>query len=140
MDIKQVIVMRTDLNRRKGKMIAQGAHASMMFIVKRLKRDNHEIFPGSGPYPFQAMDVYPGLTAVELAWVEGNFKKICVSVSSEADLLRIHQAANDLYLESHLCTDNGLTEFNGIPTNTCIAIGPDDAEKIDKITGHLTLL
>ena len=41
MDIKQVIVMRTDLNMRKGKMIAQGAHASMMFIVKRLKRDNH---------------------------------------------------------------------------------------------------
>ena len=29
MEPKQVIVMRKDLNMRKGKMIAQGAHASM---------------------------------------------------------------------------------------------------------------
>lgn len=29
MIVKQVIVIRKDLNMRKGKMIAQGAHASM---------------------------------------------------------------------------------------------------------------
>ena len=33
---KQVIVVRNDLNMRKGKMIAQGAHASIMFLVHRL--------------------------------------------------------------------------------------------------------
>ena len=33
---KQVIVMRTDLNMRKGKMIAQGAHASSWFMVDYL--------------------------------------------------------------------------------------------------------
>jgi len=32
---KQVIVMRKDLNMRKGKMIAQGAHASMAFLTSR---------------------------------------------------------------------------------------------------------
>lgn len=36
-EIKQVIVMRTDLNMRKGKMIAQGAHASMKFLLARMK-------------------------------------------------------------------------------------------------------
>jgi hypothetical protein len=30
---KQVIVVRNDLNMRKGKMVAQGAHASIMFLV-----------------------------------------------------------------------------------------------------------
>jgi peptidyl-tRNA hydrolase len=32
-DVKQLIVMRTDLNMRKGKMIAQGAHASIMWTL-----------------------------------------------------------------------------------------------------------
>ena len=30
---KQVIVLRKDLNMRKGKMVAQGAHASMAAIL-----------------------------------------------------------------------------------------------------------
>ena len=35
--------------------------------------------------------------------------------------------------------DEGRTEFKGIPTKTCIAIGPNKAKEIDKITGHLPL-
>ena len=38
-----------------------------------------------------------------------------------------------------LITDAGATEFGGVPTNTCLAIGPHQAEKIDKITSHLKL-
>lgn len=34
-----------------------------------------------------------------------------------------------------LVTDNGLTEFNGVLTDTAIAVGPAPAEFIDKITG-----
>jgi peptidyl-tRNA hydrolase len=37
-------------------------------------------------------------------------------------------------------TDSGKTEFPGEPTNTCLAIGPDDADKIDAVTGELQLL
>jgi PTH2 family peptidyl-tRNA hydrolase len=36
--------------------------------------------------------------------------------------------------------DNGNTEFHGVKTLTAIAIGPDHAEFIDPITGHLQLL
>jgi PTH2 family peptidyl-tRNA hydrolase len=36
--------------------------------------------------------------------------------------------------------DAGLTEFNGVPTKTCIAIGPNWSDEIDEITGHLKLL
>jgi peptidyl-tRNA hydrolase, PTH2 family len=34
---KQVIVIRRDLNMRRGKEIAQGSHASMDFIVERVR-------------------------------------------------------------------------------------------------------
>jgi PTH2 family peptidyl-tRNA hydrolase len=37
-------------------------------------------------------------------------------------------------------TDNGKTEFHEEPTRTCLAIGPNEAEKIDEITGELQLL
>lgn len=36
-------------------------------------------------------------------------------------------------------TDVGRTEFNGVPTITALAIGPNKSEDIDKITGHLKL-
>ena len=36
---KQVIVIRKDLNMRKGKMVAQGAHASMAAILNYELRD-----------------------------------------------------------------------------------------------------
>ena len=49
-------------------------------------------------------------------------------------------AAQESKLPCSLITDAGLTEFNGVPTNTCIAIGPWDPAEIDKITGHLKLL
>jgi len=36
--------------------------------------------------------------------------------------------------------DSGLTEFHGVKTKTCLAIGPNKKEDIDKITGSLKLL
>lgn len=36
--------------------------------------------------------------------------------------------------------DNGLTEFHGVKTKTCIGIGPWVSEEIDKFTKHLKLL
>lgn len=132
-DIKQVIVMRTDLNMRKGKMIAQGSHAAMMFLTKRLQDldgDRNVVDRSFGL----------SLTPEEVSWVKGNFKKITVGVKSEAHLLEILEAARTAGLEVHLVTDNGLTEFKGVPTKTCLAIGPAEAVNIDPITGNLPLL
>ena len=36
--VKQVVVMRRDLNMRKGKMVAQGAHASLGAFLKLFKK------------------------------------------------------------------------------------------------------
>lgn len=112
--LKQVIVMRTDLNMRKGKMIVQGAHAS---IACMFGEHGNEI----------------------RGWLLQGMTKICVRCDSEAELLDIEAKALGAGLRVFLVTDAGRTEFNG-PTRTCLAIGPNEAEKIDAITGGLKLL
>lgn len=67
----------------------------------------------------------------------GAFAKVCCRVDSEDELMAIHDRAVAAGLEVHLITDSGKTEFHGVPTRTCVAIGPDEAEKIDEITGQL---
>ena len=119
--IKQVIVMRNDLGMRKGKMVAQGCHASISFLTRKIQSGHT-------------------MTYVEQKWVNDKFTKICVRVDSEQELIDIHNKALTYGMESHMITDAGLTEFNGVPTKTCLALGPDYASKIDAITGHLKLL
>lgn len=120
---KQVIVLRNDLNMRKGKMVAQGAHASIMFLVRRL------CDPDAG-----AKD------EVIREWLNHGMTKICVRVESEAELLAIEQKARDAGVMVHLITDAGHTEFGGVPTRTCLAVGPDEDERVNAITGTLKLL
>ncbi|MGI9466360.1 MAG: aminoacyl-tRNA hydrolase [Rubripirellula sp.] len=123
---KQVIVMRHDLKMRRGKQIAQGAHASMAFLASRLKV--------SGVVSMNEFD------EASQAWLSGGFAKICCRVDSEDELLAIRDVASQQGLEVHMITDSGKTEFHGVPTNTCLAIGPDESSKIDAITGELKLL
>ncbi|MCA9108750.1 MAG: aminoacyl-tRNA hydrolase [Planctomycetaceae bacterium] len=124
--VKQVIVMRHDLKMRRGKQIAQGAHASMSFICRRLQQHDSVSMKD--------------FSEVERAWLTGAFAKVCCRVDSEHELMMIHDRAVEAGLEVHLITDSGKTEFHGVPTRTCLAIGPDEAMKIDQITGDLQLL
>ncbi len=136
--VKQVIVMRKDLNMRKGKMVAQGAHASMKAILYQMERTTSEGWGDKGTI------VHYTLTDRQqsylMQWLEGSFAKICVSVDSEAELNEIVKKARDLGLVCSTIVDNGNTEFNGVPTKTCCAIGPWDSEELNTITGHLKLL
>ena len=120
MSIKQVIVLRKDLNMRKGKMVAQGSHACLSAILTSqgtIKKNS---------------DVK--------AWLDGRFTKICVSVDSEEELLEVYEHAKRLKLVCSLIKDAGLTEFNGIPTLTAVAVGPGKEEVVNKVTGNLKLL
>ena len=73
-------------------------------------------------------------------WLNGKFTKVVVSVDSEEELIALNKALDDTFIPHALITDAGLTEFHGVPTNTCLGIGPYIAEEIDKFTGHLPLL
>jgi peptidyl-tRNA hydrolase, PTH2 family len=125
-NIKQVIVMRHDLKMRRGKQIAQGAHASMAFLTRRLQSRTS----------IRMDDFSPN----EQTWILGSFTKVCVRCNSEDELMTIHDNAIEFGLEVHLITDSGRSEFHGQPTRTCLAIGPDDASWLDLVTGHLDLL
>jgi PTH2 family peptidyl-tRNA hydrolase len=119
--LKQVIVIRMDLNMRKGKMIAQGAHAAMMFALDIILAQDEP-------------------SADEVAWIMQGMKKITVRCESEDELLGIERRARDAGLTVHVVTDAGHTEFQGVPTKTCLAIGPNTEDGIDKITKDLRLL
>lgn len=131
--------MRKDLNMRKGKMVAQGAHASMAAMLNRSFNTSHD-FNGSA----LSMDcrLIPLNDECISEWLNGPFTKICVSCDSEEELMKLYQQAveSDTIEYYALIEDAGRTEFNGVPTHTCISIGPADPEEIDKITGHLKLL
>jgi PTH2 family peptidyl-tRNA hydrolase len=123
---KQVIVMRKDLGMRKGKMIAQGAHASLKVVLDR----------GA----VGATEAVITLTPAMAAWLGGRFTKVCVSVDSEAALDAVVERARAAGLPCALIVDAGQTEFHGVPTKTCCAVGPAWTDQVDAITGELPLL
>lgn len=119
--VKQVIVIRKDLKMRRGKEIAQGAHASMAFLTKFVRGEVAHLIPA------------------EWEWINGRFAKITVTVNSAHEMLQLAQKATEAGVRAELIMDDGKTEFNGEITLTALAIGPDFVEKIDPITGHLPL-
>jgi PTH2 family peptidyl-tRNA hydrolase len=134
--VKQIIIVRTDLRNsngqkvRTGKLIAQSCHASISFLTNRMRKNN------SKPEALW----WVNLSQAEKEWINGSFFKICLGVDSEKELLDIVEKARNMGVECNLITDQGHTEFNGVPTNTCLALGPDCSDKIDSITGNLKLL
>jgi PTH2 family peptidyl-tRNA hydrolase len=112
--LKQVIVIRKDLNMRKGKMVAQGSHASLMAFLRT-----------DGP--------------IRREWMDKGQTKICVSVDSEEELLKIFEASGRANLPTVIVRDAGHTELEP-GTLTAIGIGPAEVDAINEITGKLKLL
>lgn len=136
--VKQVIVVRTKYpdgnggtrKLRTGKLISQACHSSMAFLTSKMR-----LLEGCDK--LQRMIT---LSEEERIWVDDKFTKICVYVETEDELLRVHENALAAGLTSYLITDSGLTEFAGVPTNTAVAVGPHESDKLQPITGGLPLL
>ncbi len=114
--MKQVIIIRKDLKMRKGKMIAQGAHASVMATLKYIWHVNVWV------------------------WMFSKFTKVVVSIESKDELLDIYDQAKKYGLPCALILDIGKTEFHGTATYTAVAVGPAPNDAVDRITGELVLL
>lgn len=120
--IKQIIVINkgTEPRMRRGKEIAQGAHASMAWLSRRVL--GQEAF-----------------TDAEIAWMEGSFRKIVCSAPDAETLIALRDRCLLVGVQAHLITDSGATEFGGEPTITALGIGPDYEDVLDLLTGHLPL-
>jgi PTH2 family peptidyl-tRNA hydrolase len=133
--VKQVIVIRRDLGMRRGKEIAQGAHASMAWLTNRVKKK--AVAEGYGDE--WGIDSLARFSQAEWAWIDGNFRKVVVKVNSREELMAVYAKACVAGVIVELITDSGLTEFHGKPTSTCLAVGPDYDDVLDPITGDLAL-
>lgn len=137
--VKQIILIRKDLNMRKGKMIAQGAHAAMKVFFELLSNPEIVYYNEYNKWKLTRYLNYDKDSELE-QYMFGAFAKIVVGVNSEQELLDIHQKAKDAGLLCSLIQDAGNTEFHGVPTYTACCIGPNKVDMIDSITGHLKLL
>jgi PTH2 family peptidyl-tRNA hydrolase len=121
MKAKQIIVMRrqypSGVKLRRGKEIAQGAHASQL-ATQRAAEMNTEAYR---------------------QWIAGPIAKVCVYVETEEDLIAVAQKAHEAGLPYALVTDAGHTEFHGVPTRTALGIGPAFADELAPVTGDLPL-
>ena len=114
---KQVIICRTDIKVGKGKLCSQVAHASLDSALKVYNK-KREIFE---------------------RWYKEGAKKVVLKVNSLEELLEIANKAKELGLTVSIIADAGKTQVKE-GTIICIAIGPDEEERIDKVTGSLKLL
>jgi len=116
-DIKQVIVIRSDLKISIGKIAVQVAHAAVS-ASEKAKKEEYNWWE---------------------KWMKSGQKKIVLKVSSEEELVELYNKSLSARLPVALIYDAGLTE---LPPNTltCLGIGPAPSNLIDKVTGHLPLL
>ena len=112
--MKQVIVVRNDLKMSKGKTAAQACHACLGAYKKA---DSNKI----------------------RLWEQEGQKKVIVKVNSLEELFEIKEIAKKNNVPNFIVKDAGRTE---LPTSTitCLGVGPDTDEIIDKVTQDLKLL
>ena len=116
--MKQIIVLRKDLNMSPGKAAAQACHASLsafLRVQKHKKQDCEQ-------------------------WLEEGQTKVIVQVPDEETLTKLFDelVGSKLSYSTSLIRDAGHTELKG-QNLTVLGIGPVEDEKIDVYTRKLLL-
>lgn len=95
------------MNGNRGKLAAQAGHAYLHAYWDA--EDRYKTwFPNAVAYDYRR---------------SGAAKKVCLVVETVDDLKALYEAYKPICGVS-LVTDAGLTCFNGVPTTTCLGIGP----------------
>ena len=111
---KQVILIRQDLKLPPGKASSQIAHGAVDATLKSDKK------------------------LVE-QWKKQGGKKVVLKVSDEKELFKYMSILKGNGIKVALIKDAGHTVVEP-GTITCLGVGPDSEEKIDRITGKLKML
>ncbi|MBR9679553.1 MAG: aminoacyl-tRNA hydrolase [Candidatus Altiarchaeota archaeon] len=114
--VKMVVLVRTDLGMKKGKLAVQTAHA-VLGVYRKAKK------------------AWPELVA---SWESEGEKKVTLKIGSQQELIDWRIWADSQGLTSYLVKDAGLTQLEP-GTMTALAIGPAEPAKLKK-TEQLQLL
>ena len=108
------MIVRTDLKMGKGKIAAQCCHGSIGSYKK------------ASPEKIRK-------------WEREAYAKVVLKVKTLDEITELKKLADINKIPNYLVVDAGRTQ---IPSSsvTVLALGPDEDEKIDKITGDLKLL
>ncbi len=114
MGYKQVILVREDLKLPKGKLSVQVAHASLDAASKSDKKLLEK-------------------------WKQQGAKKVALKVADEKELFKCMSLLENEGIKVALIKDAGHTVVEP-GTITCLGVGPELEEKIDKVTGKLKMV
>ena len=117
LEFKQVIIIRKDLDMGAGKLVAQGAHASLMSYLETVKEHKD----------------------VADKWLKEGEKKIVLKIDDEEKMRRLAEAFKYKGIPHALVSDAGLTQLPR-GTMTALGIGPWRSKDLDVLTGALKLL
>ena len=112
--MKQVMIVRTDLKMGKGKIAAQCCHGAI------------------GAYKKSPSDKIK-------KWENEAYAKVVLKVKTLEEITDLKKKADEKGIVNYLVVDAGRTQ---IPTSsvTVLALGPDEDEILDELTGDLKLL
>lgn len=110
-EYKQTIVVRDDIDMSEGKRIAQACHASLGAYERADEQVRNE-------------------------WRTQGQKKVVLVAEDKDELMELYREAEAEHLPCHLVKDAGRTELEA-GTITCFAVGPADADSVDRVTGGL---
>lgn len=123
---KQVILVRRDLKMKRASIAALVAKASAEFFI-----DNDESSRGD--------KLSVSLTPQESEWLSSGSTRIVLGVPSENELKSLAFRAEIAGLQCYQITGTQASDIDFSPETLCVAIGPDESDKIDEITGNLKL-
>lgn len=112
--MKQAMIVRTDLKMGKGKIAAQCCHGAI------------------GSYKKSSQDKIR-------KWENEAYAKVVLKVKTLEEITALKKLADEKGIANYLVVDAGRTQ---IPTSsvTVLALGPDEDDIIDEVTGDLKLL
>ncbi|XP_062556030.1 uncharacterized protein LOC134220884 [Armigeres subalbatus] len=114
---KMVLVVRSDLGLRKGKIASQCSHAAVLCYMRSASVNKVKLH----------------------LWLRQGQPKIVVKVDSLEEMQQIARLASDKNVVAEIVRDAGRTQVSS-GTETVLGIGPDLSNVVDSFTGHLRLL
>lgn len=118
--LKQVMVVRSDLNMGKGKIAAQCSHPSVKAVLDlQRSKSGNEILQ---------------------SWLAAGSKKVVTKSSgAEDELENLVKVARTRGLYATCIRDAGLTQIAAGSMTVCV-VGPGPEPEVDAVTGHFKLL